>query len=147
MQRRKGFTLAELLVAIVCASLVLSMVTAAAIFLSRMNDGAVTESKTLFQLQTLKTYVQTNAENDYANGNLNQNYVIEDGRVFHRVYISDGSGVTWEDTVIFENSSIENITFTHKPENPGSGPFVITCTVTYGEGRIFEFIAYASGTN
>lgn len=146
MQRKKGFTLVELLVALVCAALVLSMITAAVIFLSKMNNGATNESKTLFQLQTVKDFVQKNTKIDLENfGILDFNYKVEDGKVIHKTVVADESGnpQTLEEQVVVSNSLIEGITFSSKTENVSSNTVkIFTCTITYDGGQTFEFVAY-----
>lgn len=150
MQRKKGFTLVELLVALVCAALVLSMITAAVIFLSKMNNGATNESKTLFQLQTVKDFVQKNTKIDLENfGILDFNYKVEDGKVIHKTVVADESEnpQTLEEQVVVSNSLIEGITFSSKTENVSSNTVkIFTCTITYDGGQTFEFVAYTKTT-
>lgn len=149
MQRKKGFTLVELLVAIVCATLVLSMVTSAVIFLTRMNDGATNESKTLFQLQTIKDFVQQNAESDMTNVpyNLDDCYTVEDGKVLHKTWSDipneDNTYSPNEPVVVVENHLIENIEFNEQDETvDGNEVKIFTCTITYDGGQTFVFVAY-----
>ncbi len=150
MQRKKGFTLVELLVALVCAALVLSMITAAVIFLTKMNDGATNESKTLFQLQTVKDFVQKNTSKDLGDfGVLDFNYKVEDGKVLHRTVVADESGNPQirEEQVVVSNSLIEDITFSSKEGTvSGNTVKIFTCTITYDGGQTFEFVAYTKTT-
>lgn len=141
MRRKKGFTLVELLVAIVCATLVLSMVSAAAVFLSRVGDGALNDGQTYYQLQTLKAVIKEDVENNQSSysqydsaeeiANTMQNkFSVENGSLIYKK--SDNKSVTF--------SFIEAVSF--KAEQSDS-EIIVRCIVTYDDGQTYKFVAYA----
>lgn len=151
MRQKKGFTLVELLVAMVCAALVLSMVSAAAIFLARMNDGAVEESQTYYQLQTLEAFVKSRIETDFENADS-----TELDQALESLYTVSAGTVKYgtADETVVANSAIEGIEFSVNSEAwyvTASGSTeqkettvtTVKCIVTFDGGQQFAFVALA----
>lgn len=117
MKTNKGFTLVELLVAILCTTLTLSMIMATFIFLTRTSDKVIGESENLYKIQSVKTYIIHHYQGTLPEPN---EYIVSEGIVYHLT------------NIVVTDSKIETIRF---DETDG----FIQCKIIY-ENQIYQFI-------
>ena len=92
-QKQSGFTLVELLVAMLCATLVISMVVSTLFFITFTTDELIDISADTYRVQTIKTYI------------LQQNYKslpsVEEYSIDDKV-LSHGNTVIVKDTELLK---------------------------------------------
>lgn len=117
---QRGFTLVELLVALLCSMLVLGMLAGAAVFITRTSRELMNKGSSLFRTKAVYEYVCSLhlSDSDIANGDLS----IENGALIHN------------GAVILQTEDIEEITFS-------SEDGFIYCELTYTDLTTISFVA------
>ena len=117
---QRGFTLVELLVALLCSMLVLGMLAGAAVFITRTSRELMNKGSSLFRTKAVYEYVCLLhlSDSDIANGDLS----IENGALIHN------------GAVILQTEDIEEITFSSKDG-------FIYCELTYTDRTTISFVA------
>lgn len=128
----------------VCGTLVLAMISTAAVFLSRMNNGAVKESRTLYQLQTVEMFVKEKIDykniSDITTATL---FGVSDGTVFFNADGINAESPGENDTVVVTDSEITSIAFAEETDGTAT---IVKCTISYDEDQSFTFVAYAENS-
>ncbi len=92
MNKKNGFTLVELLVAIACTTLVIAMVTGTFIFVNKSNDRIIEKANLYYQVQTVQKYVRSL---NLTSEQIVPAFKFENGNVIHNEkLIAADSGIT-----------------------------------------------------
>lgn len=144
--KRKGFTLIEVLVAIACSTIAITTITGSLVFVNKINTQLIEKSSTLYKVKELKHYILDNfKEGDDCK---------KDGNDIV-YYPSDG-----EKKTIYSNiTNISNVTITPKDtdyykyilDEDGNNTDQIyytytTCTINYNQNgdKEYKFIVAAN---
>ncbi len=117
---KKGFTLVELLVAIFCASIFLTTLITALIFVQKVNKNLVSKSSDLYKIRNVKDYILDN----YSDGDT---ILIEGDDVIYYIYESQ------ESKTIASNTKIKNISIELDENN------YKVCKIEYSNNKNKEF--------
>lgn len=117
---RRGFTLAEMLVAMLCGVLVLGMITATVVFLTGETDRLLRDSRTLHRTKAVYDYICSLQLNDDAAAN--EEFSVECGTLKR-------NGVE-----ILQVDGLEEIAFSSKDG-------FVYCKLTYSDRAAFSFVA------
>lgn len=143
--KRKGFTLIEVLVALACSVIAITTITGSLVFVNKINTQLIEKSSTLYKVKEIKHYILDNfkeGDDCYKDNN-------------DIVYISDGDKKT-----IYSNiTNISNVTITPKDtdyfeyilDEDGNNTDQIyytytTCTINYNQNgdKEYKFIVAAN---
>ncbi len=134
--KRKGFTLIEVLVGMACSLIVIGTITGSLIYVNKVNTELITKSSTFYKVRQVKKYILEHYEvKDYL-------IVSKDGVVTY--YTKAG-----KDTMIVTSSKITDIDIVDNDTNYkiNDNLYYTTCTITYKENgdKTYKFIvgAYA----
>jgi hypothetical protein len=119
-KKHRGFTLPELLVALLCGMLVLGMLTGAAIFLTKGSNKLLGGGRELFQTKAAYDYICSLNLTDCTLAN--NVFSVEDGALIH-------NGVE-----ILEDTALEQVVFTSKDG-------FVYCELTYTDRPTLSFVA------
>ena len=124
-QKQSGFTLVELLVAMLCATLVISMVVSTLLFITLSTDELIQTSSQTYQIQNIKRYILSQKHTE----NPENEYVVKD----------EENTLLHNGTVIVNDTEILEIKF----ESSANEPFIY-CTLVFPNDS-YRFIAGKKG--
>ncbi len=121
---KKGFTLVELLVTIFSATLFLTTLITALIFVQKLNKNLISTSSNMYKVRVVKNYILDN---------YNEGDSIR----------SDGDDVYYNDKVIASNTNIKNISIFDEELN--ADKYYTMCKIEYNDktSKEFKFIIEA----
>ncbi len=121
-----GFTLVEVLVAMLCGTLVLGMVTGAVVFLTGATDKLLREGRTLHRTKAVYDYICSLQLND--DKSANEEFSVECGSLKR-----NGIEVLWVE-------GLEEIVFSSKDG-------FVYCNLLYADRAAFSFVAGKESTS
>lgn len=149
--KRKGFTLIEVLVALACSIIVIGTITGSLIFVNKINTQLIKTSSTLYRVKEIKHYILDNYKDGDDCRKVNDDIVY---------FIKDDTN----GKVIFTDSNIDEVCIdTQDPdykytknETDSNGNTIsetyykyTTCTIKYNQNgnKKYKFIVVANSIN
>ncbi len=136
--KRKGFTLIEVLVGMACSLIVIGTITGSLIYVNKVNTELITKSSTFYKVRQVKKYILEHYEaGDYLKVSKDDNGAIS--------YHTKGG----KNTMIVTSSKITAVDIVDNDTNYkiNDNLYYTTCTITYKENgdKTYKFIvgAYA----
>lgn len=123
MQKKKGFTLIEVLVVILVTTLVFSMVAGAMFFISKTTSNYIQQSQEIDTAKNIENYLRTFKQ---------QTVTLEDWQSL--INLQDNGDIINSDTVLFSDTGLITLNI-YQVDNS-----FIKCYMKYQSGREFEFI-------
>lgn len=102
VNKRLGFTLAELLVTMFIATIALTMITGTVIFMSKANDELIEDSQNTYKIQIIMDKIHS------------EEYSTKDG--YHECFKLKEGDLTKNDEVVVSDTKLENLVFYNQDE-------------------------------
>ena len=111
MKTKKSFTLAEILVTITCATIVLAALVSSIVFVNRMNKTALTSSSTSFRIAAIKDFIVS--KTDELDENSDDRFIYKQNE--KSLYYDDGV----DETLLFDKMDTIQIQFVRETKTDG----------------------------
>jgi len=131
MNKRKGFTLIEVVVAVACSAVLIGGISACYIMITGLNDAVIKNSANLYKIASIRDYIVNNYDDAFSES------IVYDsvGGTSSLVAISDDGDVSIASETVASDTQITKISFTVKDG-------LSFCNITYNDGadKTYSFV-------